>query len=128
MLKDYLKIKLQNDSYPCKICHLAKQCCETFPLRDHETSDLGELVHLDVWGPYKVNSKEGYKSFLTVVDDFARVIWVYLLKLKVKFIELVEFFLTWLNINLVKPLKLFGVIMELDLVMLKCKLLLIMME
>ncbi|GJW72923.1 ribonuclease H-like domain-containing protein, partial [Tanacetum coccineum] len=34
----------------------------------------GELVHLDVWGPYKVTSREGYMFFLTVVDDYTRAV------------------------------------------------------
>ncbi|GJW25179.1 ribonuclease H-like domain-containing protein [Tanacetum coccineum] len=41
---------------------------------------LGDLVHLDLWGPYKMASKEGFKYFLTIVDDFSRAVWVYLLK------------------------------------------------
>ncbi|XP_071719288.1 uncharacterized protein [Rutidosis leptorrhynchoides] len=42
----------------------------------------GELIHLNVWGPYRIQSREGYKSFLTIVDDFTRAVWVYLLKTK----------------------------------------------
>ncbi|KAI3698063.1 hypothetical protein L6452_31175 [Arctium lappa] len=43
---------------------------------------LGEFVHLDLWGPYRVPSKEGYRFFLTIVDDYSRSVWVYLLKSK----------------------------------------------
>ncbi|GJT17013.1 putative RNA-directed DNA polymerase, partial [Tanacetum coccineum] len=38
------------------------------------------LVHLDLWGPYKVSSKEGFRFFLTIVDDYTRSVWVYMLK------------------------------------------------
>ncbi|GKB99882.1 ribonuclease H-like domain-containing protein, partial [Tanacetum coccineum] len=31
----------------------AKQTREPFPLSDHVSTELGELVHLDLWGPYK---------------------------------------------------------------------------
>ncbi|GJR28915.1 ribonuclease H-like domain-containing protein [Tanacetum coccineum] len=41
----------------------AKQTREHFPLSDHVLTELGELVHLDLWGPYKVTS---------IVDDFSR--------------------------------------------------------
>ncbi|GJZ71758.1 ribonuclease H-like domain-containing protein [Tanacetum coccineum] len=41
----------------------AKQTREPFPLSDHTSSALGDLVHLDLWGPYKVTSSEGFKSF-----------------------------------------------------------------
>ncbi|GKC01982.1 ribonuclease H-like domain-containing protein [Tanacetum coccineum] len=39
---------------------------------DHKSKTLGELVHLDLWGPYRVHSKEGYRYFLTIVDDYSR--------------------------------------------------------
>ncbi|GJZ10667.1 ribonuclease H-like domain-containing protein [Tanacetum coccineum] len=43
----------------CKVCQSAKQTREPFPLSDHKSKTLGELVHLDLWGPYKVYSREG---------------------------------------------------------------------
>ncbi|GKC63708.1 ribonuclease H-like domain-containing protein [Tanacetum coccineum] len=61
---------------------MAKQTREPFPLSDHKSLVLGELVHLDLWGPYKVTSKEGFRFFLTVVDDYTRAVWVYMLKSK----------------------------------------------
>ena len=67
---------------PCDICHKAKQTRESFPVSQHTTSKLGELIHLDVWGPYKVTTTEGFRYFLTIVDDFTRATWVYLLKSK----------------------------------------------
>ncbi|GJY10051.1 ribonuclease H-like domain-containing protein [Tanacetum coccineum] len=41
------------------VCHRAKQTIEPFPLSDHKSKTLGELVHLDLWGPYRVPSREG---------------------------------------------------------------------
>ncbi|GJW69936.1 ribonuclease H-like domain-containing protein [Tanacetum coccineum] len=66
----------------CEICHMDKQTKDPFPLSSHTSKYLGELVHLDLWGPYRVPSKEGFKYFLTVVDDYSRVVWVYLVKTK----------------------------------------------
>nr|GEV75516.1 ribonuclease H-like domain-containing protein [Tanacetum cinerariifolium] len=43
----------------CEIYQRAKQTREPFPLSEHKSSVLAELVHLDLWGPYKVTSKEG---------------------------------------------------------------------
>ncbi|GJT45233.1 putative RNA-directed DNA polymerase [Tanacetum coccineum] len=98
---DILKTKLdfqkdKNDNV-CDVCHKAKQTRDPFPLSEHKTKSLGEIVHLDVWGPYKVQSREGYKYFLTVVDDFTRAVWVFLLRGKDEvFQNIVTFF------NLVK--------------------------
>ena len=34
---------------PCEICHKAKQTREPFPISDHKTTNIGDVVHLDVW-------------------------------------------------------------------------------
>ncbi|GKA40567.1 polyprotein [Tanacetum coccineum] len=39
-----------------------------------------ELVHSDVWGPCPITSKSGFKYFITFVDDYSRVTWLYLMK------------------------------------------------
>nr|GEZ09862.1 putative Gag-polypeptide of LTR copia-type [Tanacetum cinerariifolium] len=37
-------------------------------------NDKGDLVHLDLWGPYKVTSSEGFRYFLTILDDYTRAV------------------------------------------------------
>ncbi|GJS07338.1 ribonuclease H-like domain-containing protein [Tanacetum coccineum] len=64
----------------CGICHNAKQTRDHFPLSDHKSVTVGDLVHLDLWGPYRVVSREGYKYFLTIIDDYSRAVWEYLIK------------------------------------------------
>ncbi|GKE25450.1 ribonuclease H-like domain-containing protein, partial [Tanacetum coccineum] len=73
-LKDRIDIRSNGDSAPCDICHEAKQTREPFPSCDHKTTNLGDIVHLDVWRPYKITSRDGYKYFLTVVDDYSRAV------------------------------------------------------
>ena len=45
-------------------------------------SELLELVHSDLCGPFKVKSKGGALYFATFIDDHSRKIWVYPLKSK----------------------------------------------
>ncbi|KAJ0454407.1 putative RNA-directed DNA polymerase [Helianthus annuus] len=78
VLKDNFDVKSVEHG-PCDVCHRAKQVRVPFPISDHKTKSVGELIHLDLWGPYKVTSYEGFKYFLTVVDDFSRTVWCYLL-------------------------------------------------
>lgn len=92
VLKNKLNLNDVSSGDRCDVCQKAKQIRETFPLSDHKTSQLGELVHLDVWGPYKVTSKEGYKYFLTIIDDYTRAVWLYLLKSKTEVLENIESF------------------------------------
>ncbi|GJV56414.1 ribonuclease H-like domain-containing protein [Tanacetum coccineum] len=75
VLKKDIVFEKTNDEIVCEVCQKAKQTREPFPLSDHVSEHLGDLVHLDLWGPYKMASKEGFKYFLTIVDDFSRAVW-----------------------------------------------------
>jgi hypothetical protein len=52
-----------------------------FNSSDSHVTRVFELIHSDVWGPF-YTSLDGYKYFVTFIDDFSRVTWVYLLKAK----------------------------------------------
>ncbi|GKB84192.1 putative RNA-directed DNA polymerase [Tanacetum coccineum] len=94
-LHNDLKISKSSFVPVCEVCHRAKQTREPYPLSDHKSKNLGDLVHLDLWGPYRVTSREGYKYFLTIVDDFSRVVWVYLVKTKN---EVFDVFVSFINL------------------------------
>ncbi|GJV14374.1 ribonuclease H-like domain-containing protein [Tanacetum coccineum] len=64
VLKDDLKIENKSQIKFCEICQGAKQTREHFPISDHTSSKLGDLVHLDLWEPYKVISSEGFSIML----------------------------------------------------------------
>nr|GEY20357.1 ribonuclease H-like domain-containing protein [Tanacetum cinerariifolium] len=72
VLKKDLNISDNTFAPMCEICQKAKQTKELFPLSDHKSKTLGELVHLDLWGLYRVHSKECYTYFLTIVDDYSK--------------------------------------------------------
>ncbi|GKA36825.1 ribonuclease H-like domain-containing protein [Tanacetum coccineum] len=59
VLKNDLSISKNSFVPVCEVCHRAKQTGEPFPLSDHKSKTVGELVHLDLWGPYNVPSREG---------------------------------------------------------------------
>ncbi|XP_071728721.1 uncharacterized protein [Rutidosis leptorrhynchoides] len=92
ILRNELNFVTDNSSIPCDVCHKAKQTREPFPLSDHKSTHLGELIHLDVCGPYMVTSRDRFKYFLTVVDDYTRAVWVFLLKSKEEVCFYVELF------------------------------------
>ncbi|KAM2714488.1 hypothetical protein EV2_044230 [Malus domestica] len=81
----------------CLICPLAKQTRAPFPLSSITTKAPFELIHVDIWGGYHVPTITGAQYFLTIVDDFSRCTWVYLMNHKsdarsylITFIHLVE--------------------------------------
>jgi len=69
-------------SRSCDVCFRAKQTREVFPLSINKSSECFSLIHCDVWGPYRVPSSCGAVYFLTIVDDFSRAVWTYLLLAK----------------------------------------------
>uniref|UniRef100_A0A2N9FQ69 Integrase catalytic domain-containing protein n=1 Tax=Fagus sylvatica TaxID=28930 RepID=A0A2N9FQ69_FAGSY len=70
------------DVHTCNVCPLAKQKRLPFPNNTHLSSQSFDLLHVDIWGPYHVPTVEGYKYFLTLVDDCTRTTWIYLMKAK----------------------------------------------
>ncbi|KAL3647015.1 hypothetical protein CASFOL_007983 [Castilleja foliolosa] len=64
---------------PCNICLRAKQTREVFPLSNNKAAACFDLIHVDLWGAYRTPSTCGAVYFLTIVDDFSRVVWVNLL-------------------------------------------------
>ncbi|KAJ4812579.1 Retroelement pol polyprotein-like [Rhynchospora pubera] len=63
----------------CDTCMRAKQTREVFPISLNKTLEPFELIHCDIWGAYRVASHCGAHYFLTIVDDFSRAVWVYLM-------------------------------------------------
>ncbi|KAK1410112.1 hypothetical protein QVD17_36645 [Tagetes erecta] len=66
----------------CNICPKARQHRLPFPHSTRHTSHIFELIHIDVWGPYNTSTYDGYKYFLTIVDDYSRNTWTHLLSTK----------------------------------------------
>nr|GEU34675.1 putative reverse transcriptase, RNA-dependent DNA polymerase, Gag-polypeptide of LTR copia-type [Tanacetum cinerariifolium] len=48
---------------PCEVCHKAKQTRDSFPLSENKSTIFGKLIHLDVWGPYKVVCRKGFRPY-----------------------------------------------------------------
>ncbi|GJV00859.1 putative transcription factor interactor and regulator CCHC(Zn) family protein [Tanacetum coccineum] len=68
VLKDRIDLKGAHIADPCEVCHKAKQTRDPFPLNEHTTSSLEELVHLNVWGQYRVTSRDGFKLPFAVMS------------------------------------------------------------
>jgi len=66
----------------CYICYLAKQHKLPFQISDTASLNTFDLIHIDIWGPIAISSIHGYKYFLTIVDDFSRHSWIFLMKTK----------------------------------------------
>lgn len=63
----------------CDICLRAKQSRDSFPISENKAAAIFQLIHCDLWGPYRTPTFCGARYFLTIVDDYSRAIWLYLL-------------------------------------------------
>ncbi|CAL2225396.1 unnamed protein product [Prunus armeniaca] len=60
----------------CHVCPLAKQSRLPFGTSSISSVKPFDLIHCDIWGPYKHSSISGAHYFLTIVDDFSRFTWL----------------------------------------------------
>lgn len=90
-------ISCNDSSKICDVCHRAKQTRLPFPQSNSTTQHCFDLVHVDIWGPYKIPSLSGAKFLLTLVDDHSRAVWVYTMQHKSQAASLLDTFLTYVN-------------------------------
>jgi hypothetical protein len=69
---------------PCKICIAGKFATAPFPRRPNRSSNLLDIVHTDVCGPMRIESKGGARYFVTFTDDYSRWTQTYLIRKKPK--------------------------------------------
>ncbi|XP_045822102.1 uncharacterized protein LOC123914985 [Trifolium pratense] len=77
----------------CEICvkskHRRKPFVAEMPKR---ASAVLQVIHSDICGPFEVVSLGGSKYFITFVDEYSRMIWLYTLKLKSEALEVLKKF------------------------------------
>nr|AAL58228.1 putative gag-pol polyprotein [Oryza sativa Japonica Group]ABF96256.1 retrotransposon protein, putative, unclassified [Oryza sativa Japonica Group] len=84
-------ITLKSD--PCEGCVFGKQIRASFPhSRAWRASAPLELVHTDIVGKVPTISEGGNWYFITFIDDYTRMIWVYFLKEKSAALEIFKKF------------------------------------
>lgn len=67
----------------CDGCLMSKQTRKSFPHQSNFTAkSVLELVHLDLCGPISPSTPGGKNYFMLLVDDFSRMMWIYLLRTK----------------------------------------------
>ncbi|KAH9669162.1 Integrase catalytic domain-containing protein [Citrus sinensis] len=76
----------------CEYCVVGKKIRVKFGTANHDTREILEYVHSDVWGPTKTASIGGSHYFVIFVDDFSRCVWVYTMRVKD---EVLEIFVKW---------------------------------
>lgn len=71
----------------CTICATNKARCLPFSRRTYTTTTPFELVHIDLWDPSLTTSREGFRYYASIVDDYSHYSWSIPLRLKSEFVE-----------------------------------------
>ena len=66
----------------CDACQLGKMHQFSFKPSNNNTTAPFELVHSDVWGPSFYPSMDGYKYYLSFVDDFTHFVCLFPMQVK----------------------------------------------
>ncbi|KAI3523596.1 hypothetical protein L1887_01838 [Cichorium endivia] len=75
--------KINIPPQPCEGCLVGKQTRSSFPTHtNYRAKKRLELIHGDLCGPVSPPTPSGNRYFMLLVDDYSRVMWVYLLKTK----------------------------------------------
>nr|KYP74254.1 Retrovirus-related Pol polyprotein from transposon TNT 1-94 [Cajanus cajan] len=73
--------KLQKLDF-CDLCVLGKSHRVQFGTVKHTFSRPFEYAHADLWGPSRAQTHGGGSYFLSIIDDFLRRVWIYILRKK----------------------------------------------
>ena len=80
-------------SETCVPCIMAKQTCSSVPqVRTTHTTEVLDLVHSDIAGPFPVPGLHGERYFVLFIDDYSRMVWVRLLRTRD---EVLPAFIEW---------------------------------
>lgn len=63
------------------------------------------MIHANLWGPYRLPIFDGNKYFLTLVDDFSRMTWLFLLKFNSYVCVVLKFFMSYVKTQFNKNVK-----------------------
>ena len=81
------KLSLMFSSHPhsmldCESCVFAKMHKDPFPSSISHATTSFDLLHVDLWGPYKQPCLTSATYFLTLLDDHSRLTWTHLVHSK----------------------------------------------
>nr|GEX13160.1 hypothetical protein [Tanacetum cinerariifolium] len=82
LFNDHTKLKFEKD-HMCSACAMGKSTKKSHKPKSEDTNqEKLYLLHMDLCGPMRVESVNGKKYILVIVDDYSRFTWVKFLRSK----------------------------------------------
>jgi hypothetical protein len=79
--KNFLNFSIESKN-ACHTCPLAKQSRLPFGTSTISSTKPFDIIHCDIWGCYRHSSISDANYFLTIVDDYTRFTWIFLMRHK----------------------------------------------
>nr|GFC13591.1 hypothetical protein [Tanacetum cinerariifolium] len=96
------RLKFEND-HPCLACQLGKSKKHTYKPKAKNTNlEVLNTLHMDLCGPIQVQTINGKKYILVIVDDYSWLTWVKFLRSKDGSLDVVIKFITQIQVGLNK--------------------------
>ncbi|KAJ9562375.1 hypothetical protein OSB04_007535 [Centaurea solstitialis] len=90
----------------CSACEMGKIKKSSHKLKvEHNTSKPLQLLYMDLCGPMRVQSINGRKYVLVIVDDFSRYTWVNFLRSKDGASDIIISFIRYVQVRLQLPVQ-----------------------
>nr|GEZ54883.1 retrovirus-related Pol polyprotein from transposon TNT 1-94 [Tanacetum cinerariifolium] len=117
LVRGLLKLKFEKD-HLCSACAMGKSTKKTYKPKSEDTNQKKlYLLYMDLCGPMRVESVNGKKYILIIIDDYSRFTWVKFLRSKdetldfiIKFLKMIQ--RLWKPPVLLKIVPLFAFDME----------------
>ena len=88
----------------CIECIKGKQT-KSKKLRAYRTSDVLELIHTDICGPFPIATWNGQQYFITFIDDYSRYDYIFLINEKSQSLDVFKTFKVEVELQLNKRIK-----------------------
>nr|GFA79577.1 hypothetical protein [Tanacetum cinerariifolium] len=99
------RLKFKKD-HLCSACQLGKSKKHTHkPKAENTNLEVLNTLHMDLCGPMRVQTINGKKYILVIVDDYSRFTWVKFFRSKNETLEVVIKFITQIQVGLNKTVR-----------------------
>ncbi|GJW81111.1 retrovirus-related pol polyprotein from transposon TNT 1-94 [Tanacetum coccineum] len=88
---------LDVSSFSCECCLLSKHHRLPFQRSTSIAKNPFDLIHVDLWGPFKHHVQDGAHYFYAIMDDHTRATWTYLVHSKTQVYDLLVSFLAYVT-------------------------------
>nr|GEU35161.1 retrovirus-related Pol polyprotein from transposon TNT 1-94 [Tanacetum cinerariifolium] len=100
------KLWLWHRHHLCSACAMGKSKKKSYKPKSEDTNqEKLYLLHMDLCGPMRVESVNGKKYILVIVDDYSRFTWVKCLRSKDEALDFIIKFLKMIQVRLKVPVR-----------------------